>query len=179
VALASAPLMRAALARCEELGPSDEVAWGMRDYLIEHIAEEQEHAIWLLEDLAALGIPRSEVLARIPPPAVAALVGAQYYYIYHDHPVTLLGYIAVLEASLAPASEVHAMLAKSRLPPAAFRTLLEHAVLDPEHSAHLFELLDRLPLSPRQDALLGTNAFGTLEQLDRALRESFNDARAT
>ena len=36
-------------------------------------------------------------IARPPAPAVAALVGAQYYWVLHHHPVALLGYIGLLE----------------------------------------------------------------------------------
>ena len=34
---------------------------------------------------------------RPPSPTVAALVGAQYYWIEHVHPVGLLGYVLLLE----------------------------------------------------------------------------------
>jgi hypothetical protein len=145
VARASAPLMSEALRQCESSGPGDAVAWGMRAYLTEQIEEEKEHADWLLEDLAVLHVARSEVLARIPPPTIAGLVGAQYYYIHHAHPVALLGYIAVLEATFAPLASVRALLARSRLPEAAFRTLLEYAELDPVHSGELFSRTSRAP----------------------------------
>ena len=33
----------------------------------------------------------------MPPPSVAGLVGSQYYWILHHHPVAFLGYVALME----------------------------------------------------------------------------------
>jgi hypothetical protein len=172
-ARASAPLMRAARVRAEELGRSDRVAAGICTYLNEHIAEEEVHGDWLLEDLEVLGLPREHVLARIPPATIASGVGAQYYWIQHYHPVALLAYIAVLEQSVLPPWVLESLIARSRSPAGAFRTLREHARLDPEHTARLYALLDELAPSPELVQLLGINAFETVALLDRSLSEIF------
>lgn len=70
---------------------------GLATYLERHVDEERQHDDWLLEDLAELGVAREDVWGRIPSPNIAALVGSQYYWMRHYHPVALLGYIAVLE----------------------------------------------------------------------------------
>jgi hypothetical protein len=66
-------------------------------YLERHIEEERHHDEWTLDDLAAVGIEPAQTLAIRPTANVAALVGAQYYWILHHHPVALLGYMATLE----------------------------------------------------------------------------------
>jgi hypothetical protein len=169
VARASAPLMRAARARALEL--NDPVARGIREYLTDHIEEEQAHADWVLDDLEGIGCSAMRILARVPPSSIAELVGAQYYWIHHAHPVALLSYIAVLEEHVTPASVVRELIASSSHAPAAFRTLLEHAELDPSHVAELYALIDRLPLSTEQVTLLSVNAFRTVELLDRSFDE--------
>lgn len=166
VARASVPLMEAARQRALQLGAHDPVAAGMPAYLERHIDEEGPHAAWVLEDLEAIGHPRERVNARIPPGVLVRMVGAQYYWVQHVHPVVLLGYIAALEQRVAPATLVQRLAAHSRHPAAAFRTLLEHSNDDVEHIEELYRLLDRLPLSPALEAALSINAFETLELVD-------------
>src|SRR5215212_640831 len=102
---ASVPLMERARRRALALA-DDSVAAIVADYFETHIGEERGHDEWLLEDLVSLGVAREEVLARPPSANVAALVGAQYYWIEHYHPVALLGYIALLEGYPPVASEI-------------------------------------------------------------------------
>jgi hypothetical protein len=177
-ARASAPLMRAALARAEELGREDRVAWGLRAYLAEHIAEEAEHGEWMLEDLEVLGRKRAAVLARVPPVTIANGVGAQYYWIQHYHPVAVLAYIALLEHTVLPLSVLEPLAKGSKLPPRAFRSLFEHAKLDPVHTERVYTLLDALQLTVGQKQVLGVNAFETAAVLDQSLQEVFAHAPA-
>lgn len=177
-ARASAPLMRAALARIEELGRDDKVASNMRDYLREHIEEEAQHGAWILEDLEALGRKRAAVLARVPPATIATGVGAQYYWIHHYHPVAVLGYIAVLEHTVLPLEVLQPLVEGSKLPVRAFRSLLEHAKLDPAHTERVYTLLDGMKLTPGQAQVLGVNAFETASLLDQSLQEVFAHAPA-
>lgn len=171
VARASVPLLQAALARSRELSASDPVAQGMLAYLAEQVREEQDHAEWVLEDVENIGGKRQSILDRSPPAPIAELVGAQYYWIHHAHPVALLAYIAVLEQHVTPAEVLRELLDKSKLAATAFRTLLEHAERDTGHVAELYDLIDRLPLSPAQVSLLSANAFRTVELLQRCFEE--------
>jgi hypothetical protein len=102
---------------------------------------------------------------------VAALAGAQYYWISHYHPVTLLGYIAVLEGQ-PPSPELPARLAAATgYPLAAFRALSGHAAADPGHGDEVFRLLDRLPLTVPQQAAVGISALHTITSTVRLLLE--------
>src|SRR5881396_1667981 len=91
------PLMEAGRDRAGAMASTDRVAAGVAEYLDRHIGEELNHDEWLLDDLEVLGVTRDEALARVPSPTVAALVGSQYYWLSHYHPVALLGYFAFME----------------------------------------------------------------------------------
>jgi len=159
---AAVPLMDAARARARALSPGDPVCPPLAAYLDRHIEEERGHDAWLLDDLAHAGLPRDAVLARIASPRTAALVGAQYYWAQHEHPVSILGYLMVLEGRPLPHELIDQMQTASGLPAAAFRTLREHARLDPDHADELDRLLDALPLTRAQTALLGLSLAHTL-----------------
>ena len=167
---ASVPLMEAARARASELA-DDPVADGLAEYLDEHIPEEEEHDEWLLEDLEVLGVAGGSVLERPPSSTVAALVGAQYYWILHYHPVALLGYIAVLEGYPPDPAEIDRLSQRTALPTGAFRTLAAHAELDQHHRDELMDAIDALPLSEAQEAALGVSAIYTVHMTARALDE--------
>lgn len=168
---ASVPLMQAALERAQTLSSHDPVAGGLATYLAQHIPEELHHDDWLLDDLAVLGMDRAQVLSRLPSPAIASLVGSQYYWIHHYHPLALLGYMAVLEGYPATAEQIEAQVITTGHPRAAFRTLFKHAVLDPHHRSGLDQALDSLPLTREHSVLLGVSALRTVELASYALQE--------
>jgi hypothetical protein len=152
---ASVPLMQVARQYALERAAIDPVCAGLAEYLALHSEEERGHDTWALEDLEAAGVGHEAALACVPPAQTAALVGAQYYWIAHHHPVALLGYILVLEDGPADADPfLDELRARSGLPEAAFRTLRHHCQLDPGHRADLDRLIDRLPLTrPHKDAI--------------------------
>ena len=168
---ASVPLMETARARAAEAGPDDPVCAGLAKYLAMHIEEERNHDEWLLEDLETAGIDRAAVAARVPPANVASLVGAQYYWIHHCHPVALLGYIAVLEGTPPSLAHMDRLQRESGLPASAFRTFRLHAELDPHHMRDFDQMLDSLPLSASQESLVGISAINTTYLLAECLGE--------
>lgn len=159
---ASVPLMELAALRCAAL-PADPVAAPLARYLHHHIDEEHGHDDWLLTDAAAAGADPGGIAADTPPAVVARLVGAQYYWIEYHHPVTLLGYIAVLEGN-SPAPWLAGRLARETgLPATAFDTVRRHADLDGGHRDDLDQLLDRLPLTARQRTAVAVSALDTVD----------------
>lgn len=159
---ASVPLMEAALARAEELAPDDPAAARLAAYLPTHIAEETDHDVWLLEDLAAIHTAPSRTVERPPAAQVAAVVGAQYYWIAHGHPIALLAYMAVLESHAPSVAVIERLIERTGYDRPVFRTMLEHAVLDEGHSEGLFRLVDELPLGTDLVKLLGSSAVHTV-----------------
>jgi len=49
--------------------------------------------------------------------------------------------------------------------------MVKHARLDPHHRQDLYDLLDRLALSPEQSTVIGINAMQTVTMAAAALRE--------
>lgn len=162
---ASVPLLHRAAERCRRLAPDDPVAHPLRHYLLRHMREERGHDRWLLDDIAAAGADPAEPLRRPAPPVVARLVGAQYYWVEHHHPVALLGYIAVLEGNAPDARLADRLAAATGLPAAAFRTVRAHADLDQDHIVDLDRLLDDLPLTAAHSAAIAVSALHTADAL--------------
>jgi hypothetical protein len=166
---ASVPLMQAALDQA--LIRDDPLSAQLAAYFRHHIPEERGHDEWVLEDLRVLGIDSADVLAKQPSAVIAELVGSQYYWIFHYHPVALLGYIAVIEGYPPSPEGVAELQTISGYPVAAFRTLAKHARLDLRHRADLNELLDELPLTPELEVVLGVSALRTVDLNARLIEE--------
>lgn len=160
---ASVPLMEEALAATRASHLDTPLGPPLAAYLAAHIPEEMHHDDWILDDLVRLGLPRSAGAAHPPSPTVAAMVGAQYYYIRHVHPVILLGYIAVLEGYPPTEDLVASAVQRSGHPVEAFRTLRKHSHLDPHHRKDLDELLDALPIEEGLLDLVAANALRTMD----------------
>jgi Iron-containing redox enzyme len=176
---ASVPLLETARDRARDLSPTDPLAAGLVDYLRRHAEEERGHDEWLLQDLQSVGVDSAELLRRPSSGAVAALIGAQYYWTLHYHPVCILGYLIVLEGNPPSQRSLQDLQGRSGLPPSAFRTMLEHADLDIDHAAELADLLDRLPLSPSHSEALGLSAISTVAGLTRLLEQVGDRLAAT
>lgn len=134
------PLMRA----CKAALPS-RLDW-MQPELDEYIVEEEGHDDWILDDLAACGVDRAEVVASAPAFATELMVAYAYDTIARRHPLGFFGMVHVLEGTsvalaLAAARQIQQALG---LPPAAFRYLRSHGTLDQMHAAHFATLMDRL-----------------------------------
>jgi Iron-containing redox enzyme len=173
---ASVPLMETAKTRAEELAPADPLAAALVPYFEEHIPEELDHDEWLLQDLEVLGLERGGVLARPPSPAVAALVGAQYYWVLHYHPVALLGYIAVFEGYPPSPDMIDRLVASTGYSRDAFRTMIGHAELDPGHRDELDRLLDGLNLTQEQSTVVGLSGMYSAVAFARAVDEIVEEA---
>ena len=168
---ASVPLMEEALRLVNQTYLDTPVGPPLAAYFSKHIPEEMWHDDWVLEDLERLGLPRTVATEHLPSQTVAAMVGAQYYYIRHVHPVVLLGYIAVLEG-YPPAVELAQRAATlTGYPIEAFRTLRKHAHLDPHHRQDLDDAFDTMPIDNRLHGLIRANALQTIDRLVQLIDE--------
>jgi len=111
------------------------------------------------------------VLRRLPSPTIAALVGAQYYWVQHVHPVGLLGYMALLQGYPPAPQDIARVQAATGYEPEAFRTVRLHADLDTEHGDDLDDLLDALPLTEQQRTLIGVSAITSVQLFAQAQEE--------
>lgn len=162
---ASVSVLKMAWAEARRLAPLDPVCEGIEPYLGRHIVEESGHEDWIVEDLEVLGISAQELAQSIPSPTIAAMVGAQYYWVLHCHPVVLLGYLVMIEGDPPNAPALEARARSRGISIAAFRTLMRHAALDQHHRDELYELLDHLPLTERQKILIRMNACRTSKSI--------------
>lgn len=132
----------------------------LKRYLHEHLSEEADHAKWLAEDLATVGVSApAQPLMR----SAVELAGTQYYLIHHVSPACLLGYMAVLEGFPFPVSvcdELEQLYGKSLL-----RCLRYHAENDLEHRKELFRVIDEV-----DNPLVYQNAIRTQYLINEAFR---------
>ncbi len=168
--------MREAYDLSAELALADPVAAILAPYLRRHMDEERHHDDWLLDDLVVAGLDRASIAGRYPGAQVAQLVGAQFLWIRHAHPVALFGFLGVLEdpPTMQHVDELERL---TGLPTDAFRCLRLHVTHDVDHSRELREVVESLPLTQAQADLIATSAFSTLqciaalmEELERGVR---------
>ncbi|MFZ4688158.1 MAG: iron-containing redox enzyme family protein [Polymorphobacter sp.] len=153
------PLLTAAAAAARRR--DDPLCRALADYYTRHADEEAGHDRWLVADLAATG---HRMQAIQPPACIAELAGAQYYWLHHHHPVTLLGHVAAMETLPPPPGFAEQLQALTGYPATAFRTIRRHAVIDIGHAADLAALIDSLPLTPAHEAAIAVSALHTIER---------------
>jgi pyrroloquinoline quinone (PQQ) biosynthesis protein C len=110
----------------------------LADYLLHHAREELGHEKWALEDLAAIGVDKANVLNSRPLPSCAAMIGYEYYVAGHANPVGLFGWLYVLEAmgeDLGPI--VSERLSITLGPSAGVRFVRGHGEADEAHTKDL------------------------------------------
>ncbi len=169
ITVASAPAMRAAATRCSVLADDPRAEW-LHRYYLEHAEEESGHEQWLLNDLASFGIPRDQVLQRLPYPSVAALVGVQYYWMLQVHPIAYLGYIAVVEEP-ATTEFLETVSRRTGIALSSMSGHVMHARLDPDHVAEFDAALDALPLLRHHQDLISVSAIATVAHLENVFSD--------
>lgn len=171
VGRSTVPLLESAYTVANARRDVDTVAGCVADYCAVHIPEERHHDEGVLDDLAVLGVSRDSVARRIPSPTMAAIIGAQYYWILNVHPIALLGYLEVLEGEPPVAEFLEDVIRRTGLPRAAFRTYFQHADVDRKHRDDLHEDLDRMPLAKEHENILAISAFQTVGLVGRIFGE--------
>jgi len=143
--------------------PKDQVASNLAAYLRIHIEEEKDHDLWLLEDICSLGFKEWDVLEAPPCSATINLIGSQYFWMNHVHPVAVMGYLILMEGYAPLSGQLEEIRAKSGAPATAFRCLKRHADDDPAHLADLNQTLDSMKLTREQARAVGMCAFAAIE----------------
>jgi pyrroloquinoline quinone (PQQ) biosynthesis protein C len=114
----------------------------VRRYLYDHIFEEREHELLVLNDLSAFDVEVSDIPSRIPSPPVQAMLAYNYHYAL-SNPVYVLGFIYVLEilAFLYGGRVAHSVsTSMGRELDQGFTFLDSHAQLDEDHTVKLKNL---------------------------------------
>jgi hypothetical protein len=164
VARATIPMMEEVIRQAEVL-PNDPVCAPLIDYMKQHIIEEKDHDEWYVRDLGAMGMSREEVFSRIPSPNIAAMIGSQYYWIKHHHPIAFLGYMGSVETNPPIEEVINGMIKDSGMPAAGFETLMLHAKIDIHHSKDIISLINNLPLTEAHLKIIEMSAFQTFRYI--------------
>jgi pyrroloquinoline quinone (PQQ) biosynthesis protein C len=165
--------MEVAAERCAASHPE------LADYYRHHCEEEQDHDVWLLEDLATLGLSKEEVQGRLPLRPTLGMVASQYYLIERVDPAGLLGYMYILEGMTPKPDNVKLYATRAGIPEGAMRTILEHAELDPHHVSEMREALSSQELTEANRELIIYNAAATLDYLAEMYQALHQQSAAT
>jgi hypothetical protein len=161
--------MQTAYHRCD-MSNHDKILAELKEYYKIHTEEEMYHDEWLLDDLEEIGVSRQESLSKKPSQKVAELVGSQYYWINHWHPVCLLGYISFLEGNPPETRMIDRLEEITGYPKLAFRTIRKHSQLDTSHRDDLNRLLDTLPLTTLHEHWITYNALYSANKFTEIIR---------
>jgi pyrroloquinoline quinone (PQQ) biosynthesis protein C len=134
------PLMMAVGSRL-----TPEYEW-LRKEIVHYTEEEIGHEVWILNDIAAAGGNREQVVASEPAIETEAMVAYAYDIAQRRNPIGFFGMVFVLEGtSIALALNAAQSIQTSiSLPDRAFSYLRSHGKLDQEHIHHLAGIVNRL-----------------------------------
>lgn len=146
----------------EEAGDAAETGY-LRDYFLHHAKEEENHDVWLKNDLLSAGLDVSQTMV---PGSVVETVGSVFYLIKYVDVAALLGYQLVMEARPLPLEtlerleEVHGK--------DLFRTVRYHAQYDPLHRMELLEQINGL--APHRLAIVAHTAVTSAHSFGKGVQ---------
>jgi pyrroloquinoline quinone (PQQ) biosynthesis protein C len=149
------PVCAAAAAR---LGaPAHDPDVGLRYFLYEHMHEESGHENWVLNDLEAVGVMRSDARAHRPGAHTLALAGYNHWCAASRQPLSALGMLYALEVIASVyggpfASAIRESLLLEGDQGVSF--ISSHATLDSQHMAELRQVLNQVKDEAAQEAIV-------------------------
>lgn len=117
----------------------------VRYFLYEHMHEESGHEIWVLNDLAAIGVEATTAIAHSPSVYTQALNGYNYWATERLHPCAALGMLYTLEVIASVYGGPFASAVKESLlldGEQGISFIGSHATLDQQHMADLRKVLN-------------------------------------
>jgi hypothetical protein len=112
------------------------------NYLRIHIAEENNHYEWLVEDLKEASNQYVEYLNLTAIGPVFSIPGTAYYYIRNINPMSGFGYISALESNPPDKIRLKELAELCSVPESALRTLLLHSDADVDHIEDLYDIIE-------------------------------------
>lgn len=114
----------------------------LADYLFHHAQEELGHDAWVLEDLNNLGWSNEQVMKTRATPKCAAMIGYEYYLAGIANPVSLFGWLYILEAMGDDlGKEVAMKIAQSPKLKNSAKFIRGHGVADEAHTEDLTKMI--------------------------------------
>ena len=137
--------------------PAHEELQPIRHFLYEHMHEEAGHETWVLNDLAAIGVPADSARQHLPAAHTLALAGYTHWAAERRHPASVLGMLYALEVIASVyggpfASAIRESLLLEGLHGVSF--IESHATMDAKHMAELRLILNRLRGEAALDAVV-------------------------
>jgi pyrroloquinoline quinone (PQQ) biosynthesis protein C len=129
----------------------------IRLFLYEHMHEEAGHEQWVLNDLEAIGVMRSDAAAHAPSAYTLALNGYNYWASERRHPCAVLGMLYALEVIASVYGSPFAAAIRESLLLEGDRGVSfidSHGSLDAEHMAELRQVLNPLEGAEAQAAII-------------------------
>ena len=99
------------------------------------------------------------------------MIGSQYYWVLHHHPVAMLGDAMVREGYPPTVELIDELVGRTGHPRSAFRTMERHCHLDIRHTQDLIEMVDSLPLEEEHHTVMGISALHTINMIVESYRE--------
>jgi heme oxygenase len=140
----SAKVIALAAARCMKDHPK------LGKYLLHHSEEEEGHDKWALLDLSELGVNQEHADRSYPVPACSAMIGYVHYLSTYANPVSLFGWLYVLESMGDDLGGTMAELINKNLnlDNKALRFVQGHGVNDIEHTCDIVNQLKENVTNP-------------------------------
>jgi pyrroloquinoline quinone (PQQ) biosynthesis protein C len=134
----------------------------LRYFLYEHMHEESGHELWVLNDLAAIGVPGDGALAHRPGPYTLGMTGYNYWSAEHRHPASVLGMLYALEVVASVyGGPFSAAIRESLLldGDAGVSFISSHTTMDSEHIADLRKIVNQVDDEAAMDAMVESAAM--------------------
>jgi pyrroloquinoline quinone (PQQ) biosynthesis protein C len=149
------PVCAAAAARLGS--PAHDPDAALRYFLYEHMHEESGHENWVLNDLEAVGVMRSDARAHRPGAHTLALAGYNHWSAATRQPLSVLGMLYALEVISSVyggpfASAIRESLLLEGEQGVSF--INSHATLDSQHMAELRQVLNQVKDEATQEAIV-------------------------
>ncbi|MCB1043549.1 MAG: iron-containing redox enzyme family protein [Acidobacteria bacterium] len=114
----------------------------LADYLFHHAQEEMGHDAWVFEDLINLGMSEDEIRASKPTTHCAAMVGYEYFMALVANPISIFGWLYVLEAMGDDlGQEIAQHLARNPVTAQSIKFVAGHGEADVAHTADLTNMI--------------------------------------
>jgi len=129
----------------------------VRYFLYEHMHEESGHEQWVMNDLEAVGVSQSTLLAYQPSLNTLALVGYNHWAADRRDPCSVLGMMYTLEVIASVYGGTFAEAIRSSLLLEGDRCvsfISSHATMDMEHMAELRQVLNTVDDEAAREAIV-------------------------
>lgn len=144
---------------------------------LKHATQEVGHDQLALNDLAAMHIDTTDLPARNPLPATAAVTAFAYYQIQHLNPVGYLGYLFFLEFMPTGHGAVYVQAFKhAGVPDGAFSFIQEHVTVDVAHNRLMERYVRELVVTDADYQCVRYAMQTTAKLYSRMIEDAFAEA---